>query len=165
MNRPEPPRAGVLHAFTALLLAVVPFAGCCALLFLRTWRVILVVFLIGAVWLVAENSAAYLLVRGGVAGSRSGICVGGLIGGVGLVLSGSTCYRRLLSPKYIFGGAVIGSMGALPLTFFLDRNGPPSLWVLGFAIWQAGIGTYLYAICTSANKQAGHGRSIGVNCD
>jgi hypothetical protein len=136
----------------------IPFAVLCVVLFLRTWRAVFAVPLIVAVWLASSWVADFVGMD-----SRYDLapgCVGGLIGGIGLVLCVSTCYGRLISPKYLFGGAVIGSVGALAfapwVTLFKSHlnSYTPNPPLLAFAIWQAAMGTYLYAICTNADKKA-----------
>jgi hypothetical protein len=86
-------------------------------------------------------------------------CLGGLIGGLGLVLCVGTCYRRLLSPRYLLRGAAIGTLAALPFAlwawlFMRQDYGSRNVAPFAFAIWQAAMGRYLYAICTDADKKA-----------
>ena len=162
-----PDRDGFLYAIIPKLLPV-PFALLCTLLFLRMWRALFAIPLIAAVWFVAKFTAVSLAVRLGTVGDREAVCVGGLIGGLGLVLCVSTCYGRLLSPKYLFCGAVIGCFSALSFapwlrTTYPNSDGPDPLFLLAFAIWQAAVGTYLYAICTAANQEAQPEGSQGAN--
>ena len=137
----------------------VPFALLCALLFLHKLRAVLAVPLIIAVWPIAYYASFYLgLVSGPLLFPA---CVGGFIGGLGLVLCVSVCYRPLLSAEYVFRGAKIGAVSALAFvpwlwSFFANLNsGDPPQWLLtgAFAIWQAAVGTYLYAICYRADYE------------
>jgi len=126
-------------------------------LFKRNWRVVLAIPLIVAIWPVSLRAAGMAMVNGGRYFSPHDVlspaCVGGLIGGVGLVLCASVCCGRLLSPKYILGGAIVGSLSALSFVPWLrsDMNSYPSQ-LLAFAIWQGAVGTYLYTICAHAQK-------------
>ena len=91
-----------------------------------------------------------------------GLSAGGIIGGLGCVLSISTCYGRLLSPDYLFRGAGVGAVSALAfgpwlVSFYLHIGSPvdplqPSL-LFAFAVWQAAVGTYLYSICTGNDEE------------
>jgi hypothetical protein len=142
----------------------VPFALLCAILCLRTWRIVFAVPLMVGVWYVSARAGDFV---GTVFAPHFPIlpgCVGGFIGGVGLVLSAATCYGQRISPKHVFRGAVVGVISALPFAFWTavytsnvmsphDVEARPLL-VPAFAIWQAGVGTYLYAICTDANRRA-----------
>jgi hypothetical protein len=130
----------------------------CALLFLRTVRLIFAAALIILVWPIAFAVADFFGMEFGDVMSPA--CVGGLIGGLGLVLCVSICQRRVFSPKYLLGGAVVGFVSALSFapwlkSFYSNINGYPSqpLLLLAFAIWQAAVGTYLYAICTHVNDE------------
>jgi hypothetical protein len=85
--------------------------------------------------------------------------VGGFIGGVGLTLCAGLCYPSLLALRYILLGAVLGAVGALA---FLPRLmsyeaclncGFVAVPAVAFGIWQAIIGTYLYAICLYSRKK------------
>jgi hypothetical protein len=126
----------------------VPFALLSALLFLRTPKAVLIVPLNVAVWLVAyftvmlpapfkPRVSVYLL-----------MLAGGLVGGVGLVLCAAIHHHDLLGWRYLVAGGLIGGLAALP--FGVCPCSPPveSCFLYSFAIWQAAVGTYLYAICT-----------------
>ena len=140
------------------MMFAVPFALLCAVLFLRTGRIILAAPLMIAVWVAACVAATWT----GMARAQdvfSPVYVGGIVGGLGLVLCASICYWRLILPKYLFGGAVIGAVSALPFAPWLRlytshlNSPPPTPPLLAFAIWQAAVGTYLYAICTEASEK------------
>jgi hypothetical protein len=141
----------------------IPFALLCALLFLRKpWVVFAVPFIIG-VWPIAYLAALYSVMVSGPLLVLP-VCVGDLIGGLGLVLCVSTCDRRLLSSKYIFRGAKIGAVSALGFVpwlwwFYANLNSTaPPQWLLicAFAIWQGAVGKYLYEICTDTNRKESH---------
>jgi len=82
-------------------------------------------------------------------------CVGGLVGGAGLALMFGIVRPRLLS-RWLRVAAV-GAVAALPFGSWLTMhvrclNGveepqQPIRLLWSFAIWQAAVGTYLYAIC------------------
>lgn len=129
------------------MLLPVPFALLCALLFLHQWRAIIAVPLMVAVWALAYASAKML---GMASPMFLGPGFGGFIGGVGLVLCAATCYRRLFSRKYTFRGSVVGSVSALAFAPWAslgntELDGREPTLVFAFAIWQAVVGTYLYA--------------------
>jgi hypothetical protein len=136
----------------------IPFAIVCALLFLRTVRVIFAVPLMVLVWPLAFALADFSAME--FHDVISPACIGGLIGGLGLVLCVSVCQGRMFSSRYLLGGAVVGSFSALSFapwlrSFYSHINGYPSqpLLLLAFAVWQAAVGTYLYAICTHAKDE------------
>jgi len=83
-----------------------------------------------------------------------GVVVGGFVGGLGLVLSVSMCHPKLLSLKYPVVGAVIGAVSAqlFEPSISTQFSEHPESPFLAFAIWQAAVGTYLYAICTYPDK-------------
>jgi hypothetical protein len=132
-----------------------PFAILCALLFLRR---VVVVPLIMLVWYVsyfcAPGSGVVLPIAVGLVRSALPCIVGGLIGGAGLVLCASNCLRWLASAKYIAAGATLGICTAfsfLPSVKELELNlnqGFVHTPVLAFALWEAMMGTYSYAVCT-----------------
>lgn len=138
-----------------------PFAILCALLFWRSSRSILAVLLMFFVWPIAFWITYY---SGFFTGDvLSPLCVGGFIGGLGLALCLSICNARLFSLKYLFGGGVIGCLSAMSFVpwlrlFYAHNNSglsehQPTL-LFAFAIWQAAVGTYLYAICAATTKNA-----------
>lgn len=151
-------QASQVHRFS------VPFALLSALLFLRKRMVIVALPLMVAVWHVAYMAAIALGFELGSEDYLFPPLVGGLIGGLGLVLCAATCHRRLIAPYYLFGGSVIGVVSALPFGVWLryhylhlnDPHNPLQLLYIrrACAIWQAAVGTYLYAICT---RPQGHG--------
>jgi len=74
-----------------------------------------------------------------------------------LMFCSAVCRKELFSSKYYIRAAVIGAVGGIPFTswasFYLSniRGNPANASkppVLAFAIWQAVVGTYLYAIST-----------------
>jgi len=196
--KPVPVSSGLLYAGVVLLFAVcgacsaaflsssgystfpdqippmlpIPFALLCALLFMRSWRAIVAVPLMVAVWVIAFMAAGSVgMLSHDVLAPG---CVGGLIGGVGLVLCAATCHRRLLSPMYVFGGAVIGSLSALEfvpwVSLYYSHLGRPDdprgdlelPLMLAFAIWQVAVGAYLYKIARDSDEEAQPRDSAGL---
>jgi len=142
-------------------MAAVPFALLCAILCIRTWRFICAVPLMVVVWYISARAGDFV---GFFLADHIPFlpgCVGGFIGGLGLVLSLATCYGRLLSLKYLLRAAAVGTASALPFAFWTVAYAPLNsihrdvfpLLVPAFAIWQAVVGTYLYAICTKVNEK------------
>jgi hypothetical protein len=138
----------------------IPFSVACALLYLRSVKTIFVVPLYVVVWLVALNVTTYMAMFLTPQCSYVPMCTGGLIGGLGVCLASGIVKRCLLSPRHLFGACVVGCVAALPfgvdlaewhaanrlsMNAHVDSSVPP--W-LQFAIWQAGVGTYLYTVST-----------------
>jgi hypothetical protein len=138
------------------LLPVVVFALLSAVLFLRSRKKILAAPLIVAVFPVAGISATAMGLGLGVL-YPLGACFGGLVGGMGVTLATSIGYPRLRSRRYLMGGGAIGCLAALPFSMWLYLQSKDSndayLWLhISFAIWQAAVGTYLYAVCAHVEK-------------
>jgi hypothetical protein len=80
----------------------------------------------------------------------------------------AVCHKELFSSKYFIRAAGIGTFGGIPFTscvsFYLTKVAinhanalkPP---LLASAIWQAAIGTYLYAISTGSGGEQEGGES------
>jgi len=83
------------------------------------------------------------------------VLVGGALGGLGITLSCAVQYRQLLSRLRLIGGALVGGLAALPFSSLVAPFGQPDRHrvVLAFAIWEAAVGTYLYANCTSTDQE------------
>jgi hypothetical protein len=139
-----------------------PFALLCAVLFLRRsrqgQRAFFVVPLIMTVWYLSYFSAFTLgmglPVYVGLVNSAIACIVGGLVGGAGLVLCASLCSSGLASTRYIALGATLGICSAfsfLPRLYHYEMNlsqGFPKTPIFAFALWEAVMGTFLYATCT-----------------
>jgi hypothetical protein len=84
------------------------------------------------------------------------VFAGGATGGVGVTLSCAVLYTQLLSRSRLLVAALVGGLAALPFSAVAIPFGRPDqrLVTLAFAIWEAAVGTYLYAICTSTDKEA-----------
>ena len=92
--------------------------------------------------------------------------VDGFLGGLGVALSVAIRRRRFLTHPYpfVFGAPVVGCVAALPFGLWLrSYHANPSPWFdplqplrlrYAFAIWQAAVGTYLYAVCTWGKEKA-----------
>lgn len=143
----------------------IPFALLCALLFMRMRRAVFAVPLMIAVWLIS-SFAAFSVGMSTHASLFPGM-VGGFIGALGLVLCVAICYPSLFSMKYLAFGALIGFLcGALfgpwarvymATEFSMSTNPDVPLSqmpVMAFAVWQAAVGTYLYALCLYAKRKA-----------
>jgi hypothetical protein len=121
----------------------ISFALCSALLFLRSWRAVfaaplMVALYIGSIWVFLSTPKSLDI----------HYYISGLVGGVGLVLCAAICYPRLLSPRYLCCGGALGAICALPFEWWSDSTST--------AIWQAVVGTYLYAICSRVNRKVMH---------
>ncbi len=113
-----PAGSGFPFVYATLVLAVAPFAAICALLFARTWRIIIAALLLGAVFLAAMTVAEFLAIKSAkrVSGFAFAMFSAGLIGGTGVVLSLAACNRSLLASRRvsICGGRVAGVALRLP---------------------------------------------------
>ena len=128
----------------------IPFAVLCVLLFVRTAWGALLIPLMDAAWYLAYCGAVLTDERIRGNGSPLSACAGGLVGGIGVMLSAAIFRRSLLSIKHLILLAVIGGISALPLGLCMSAVvpiWPQTIW-RGFAIWQAAVGTYLYVICS-----------------
>lgn len=79
--------------------------------------------------------------------------LGGLIGGVGLVVCAWVCISAIFSIKHFAGGAIVGACTALTFEpsiaqyeLHLNGRGDPPTPTASFALWQAAMATYLFAI-------------------
>ena len=146
------------HLAASGLVYPLSFPLLCALLFMRTRKALLACPLMIAAELVAAAAAAYLILVALVLHILSDaipVLVGGALGGLGITLSCAVQYRQLLSRSRLIGAALIGGLAALPFSSLVAPFGRPDprLVVLAFAIWEAAVGTYLYAICTGTDQE------------
>ena len=152
------------------LLLPIPFALLCARLIPRMRPVAAAVALMSVVWPLAQlatvmsNSWALSTLSNSLSSRFPCDCVGGLVGGftLTLVLCFFMCVwqksgerlKRLLSAKYLCGGAAVGFVGALPLQLQRPGNFFDLPMEVYFSIWQMLVGTYLYAVYICANGKA-----------
>ena len=132
-----------------------PFALLCSLLFMRTWRLVFIIPSMFVAWLaVTATAISTWASMGGFAHPVLPGCAGGLVGGLAITASAGISQSRLLSLPHLAAGCVIGGIAAAPLGFWLDLVEQSSLGVmLSFGVWQAAMGTYLYAACANAKKK------------
>ncbi len=107
------------------------------------WPIVLSVF----VWLSAYVIAVETTLASAsmILGVYLPACSGGLIGGAGAAAVFGIWRQNLHRPLSIWGAAFVGCLAALPF-------GPVETWLrhnpvqmsIGFAIWQASVGTYAY---------------------
>ncbi len=119
-------------------------------------RVILATLLTIVVWFVSSFAATFagmLLSSSSNLDSVTPCVLGGFIGGIGLVLCASVCFPQLVSVKYLAIGAIIGVCSALTLEpsieiyeLHLTSGVFPPTPIRAFALWEATMGTYLFAI-------------------
>lgn len=136
----------------------IPFALLSTLLFWRSIRAILIVPAVVVVWLAAYMGAmAAGMEMGIVYGILSDyvpMVFGGLIGGFGLSLCAGIFHGRLRW-REVGGTSIAGMISALAFgpwlaSLYSHLNGAqdpvqPVRLKYAFAIWQATVGTYLYA--------------------
>jgi hypothetical protein len=148
------------HQAASGLVYPLAFPLLCALLFMRTRKAFLACPLMIATGLVAAAVTAYLILAAlmlHISSDAIPVLVGGATCGVGVTLSCAVPYRQLLSRSRLLGAALVGGLAALPFSSLVAPFGRPDprLVVLAFAIWEAAVGTYLYAICTSTDQEPG----------
>ena len=149
------------------LLLPIPFGVISALLFLRSARAILVVPLYILVWFAAFSVAMEMGMFWTPQSDYLPMCIAGSIGGLGVCLASGIVNRCLLSPRYLLGAGLVGCVAALPFVLWLDQKNAaermsmnatgdawqPLRFLCSFAVWQAGVGTYLYAVCTECRRK------------
>ncbi len=155
------------HVAAPGLVYPLSFPLLCALLFIRTRRALLACPLMIVAGCVAVTVTAYLvLVMLGfhIASSVIPVSAGGAVCGVGLTLSCAVQYRQLLSRSRLLGAALVGGLAALPFSTVVVPFGrpEPDLAVLASAIWEAAVGTYLYANCVSSDEGLGDSSSVAA---
>jgi len=106
----------------------------------KLWGI--VILLVDVVWIASAQSAAYL-----VANTHSNdyfsMAVGGAVGGLGVTLSVGLGSHRLLSLRSLALVTVVGSLAALPFTWWVRRDSKLSGFAC-FVVWQAMVGTTLW---------------------
>ena len=154
---------------TMLLLVPIPFALLCARLFPRMRPLVVAVPLIIIAFpiaVVAAQVAVAISLAVEMSPTPDPFFVGGFVGGLSVVYFFAACDERLLSSKYVLGGAVVGCLSVLlfeSALWFWSRiriahvdiaHRDKEMFLLLVAIWQASLGTYLYAICAQADRRA-----------
>lgn len=143
------------------ILFPLPFAVLCAGLFMRSLRVALAIPLMLAVWLVSfwvANCCAMSPHSGLLPG-----CLGGFLGGWGLVFCAAICYRSLFAIQYLVIGAIVSSLAGiafLPWVQRFDPNATRSVPISAFAVWEAAMGICLYFLCRRAQRGGDENRDF-----
>lgn len=124
-----------------------------ALLLGTTWKTVPAVLVTCAAWLAAHSIAVRTV---NIGSPYFGFCLAGLAGGLGVALADSICRPKLLAPKHLAAAALIGSAAGLPFGAWAMRSESATYlaYMGSFAIWQASVGTYLYAVCTHGRECA-----------
>ena len=68
-----------------------------------------------------------------------------------MIVCAVTCHDELFARKFLFGGAVVGVLGSIAFNGASDVLNQQKA---AFAIWQAAVGTYLYAIVQDIGDKA-----------
>jgi hypothetical protein len=129
----------------------IPFALVCAGSFLRgvSVGVVLATISYAAIWPGALWSAVGL--NSLWDNPRLAICVAGAIGALGLMAVTAILFSDLIELRYLVAAVVLGAIAAVPLAMNERPNGSLAVpAAVGFAVWQAVVGTYLYAIFRKA---------------
>jgi hypothetical protein len=136
------------------VLTPLPFALLTGALLLGTsWKAVPATLLQCAAWLAAYSTAIRTVSN---SSPYFGWCLAGFVGGLGVVLADSICHPRLLAPKHLAATALMGSVAGLPFAVWSQYSNAASswAWMCCFAIWQAGVGTYRYVVCTHGTERA-----------
>ena len=155
------------HGWDAFLLPI-PFGVVSWFLFLRSAKAILVVPLHVLVWAIAYYIAMVLAVSITPQSDYFPMCAAGFVGGAGVFLASGIADERLLSWRCLLGACLVGCTAALPFGLWLAEKHAairlsmnahedtlqPLRLQCSYAIWQAGVGTYLYTVCTVLKRKA-----------
>jgi hypothetical protein len=165
-------RSSYSHASEYAPLLAVPFALLSAAFWMRRLKHFIAVPLNVVVWLLAYSTSAVAGLGASFDYSFVPMCLGGFVGGLGLTLVNTIGRRRVLTFPYLIAGGIVGSVAALPFTEWRDTfygdfggghaEGRFEMLQHSFAIWQAAVGTYLYAICTWAGRLPSGNSNSGV---
>ncbi len=124
--------------------AGVPFGLLAAYLFVRSWKLwAVVVVLVDLVWIASVRTAFAL-----IADNRTyfAMAVAGLVGGLGVALATGLGCRSLLSVRCVCAAGIAGTLAALPFGWWVQGSEKNAFaGVTCFAIWQAVVGTTLWA--------------------
>jgi hypothetical protein len=74
------------------------------------------------------------------------MCAAGLVGGLGVAISTAIGCRTLIHARPLLLMAATGAVAALAFQLPFFTQGPDAAMVWPFAIWQAAVGTLLYAL-------------------
>jgi hypothetical protein len=122
--------------------AVLPFAILAALLCVRPVLLMPVVAILHcAVW----SGAFWLAIALDSGIPHLNMIAAGLVGGLGVAASTAIGCRKLIRVRS-FLMAAVGAIAALPFQVPIFMQGPDASIVWPFAIWQAAVGTLLYAL-------------------
>jgi hypothetical protein len=101
-------------------------------------KIVVTAALISLVWIVAFYTALEL---DRLHNTYLGMCMAGLVGGAGVLLSIQIGGAKPIFWKTVGIGALIGAVAAIPFCWNYASSDTP--WGQ-FAIWQAAVGTYVY---------------------
>jgi len=131
---------GITRTFLGNAPAALPFAILAVLLCVRpAWLTPLVAILHCAVW----TGAVQIAVALDQPAPQVNMCVAGFAGGLGVSLATALGCRKLFRVRSLALIASAGLIGAIPFQI----GGPDSVMPIDFAVWQAAVGTLLYAFC------------------
>jgi hypothetical protein len=123
--------------------AVLPFAILAAILCVRPVLTMPVVAVLHClVWTGAFWLAVYL----DSDAPHWNMLAAGLVGGLGVALSTAIGCPKLWRIRAILALAATGAVAAVPFEMQLFTQGPDASMMWPFAIWQAAVGTLLYAL-------------------
>jgi hypothetical protein len=144
------PEGGGTWAEWGFYLFPIPFGVVAAWLYVgRIVPGIALVILDAAVWQLAYRLAVYRPPISMVVTPAPGICLAGLVGGLGVSLATALCKRQAPGMRNVGLGALTGAVCSLPFVWWViagDQLPIPewAFWTLCFAIWQAAVGVCLW---------------------
>jgi hypothetical protein len=159
-----------------LFLFPIPFCTLSLLLFLRKPAGLLAAAGMYLVWLfsylitvLASIFSRLPIIESFGATYAMPFAIGGAVGGLGLALATAVVHDQLFSWRLLLGAVVVGAIFALPFGDWLASD--PNLGQSGissvlpqrqleyaFAVWQAAMGTYLYAVTRQEWRRLGPDR-------
>ena len=131
------------RTFLGVAPGVLPFAILAAILCVRpALRMPVVAILHCVVW----TGAFWVAIALDRAIPHGNMCVAGFVGGLGVAASTALGCRRLMHIRPLLLLAVAGAIAAVPFQLPVFTQGSDAAMAWPFAIWQAAVGTLLYAM-------------------
>ncbi|MGA3026965.1 MAG: hypothetical protein ABSF98_19585 [Bryobacteraceae bacterium] len=129
--------------FLGVAPAVLPFAVLAAILCVRPALLMPVVAILHCLVWAGAFWVAVALDRGT---PHANMCAAGLVGGLGVAAATAIGCRKLIRARPLLLLAGVGAVAAVPFQLPLFAEGSDAAMAWPFAIWQAAVGTLLYAM-------------------
>ncbi|HTP88963.1 MAG TPA: hypothetical protein VMJ34_18555 [Bryobacteraceae bacterium] len=132
----------ITKTFLGAAPAVLPFAILAAVLCTRPLYLAPVTMCLHcAVW----TGALWLAIALDSRVPQLNLCIAGMAGGLGVAVAGMLGCRKLMRARTVLWLGAVGAVAAVPFQIPIFTQGPDSYMIWPFAIWQAAVGTLLYA--------------------